>query len=124
MMVVASDSAMAVAMARVPLANSGFSNTPMGPFQTTVLAFFTALENSSMVLGPMSRPCQPSGILPASTVLISVGLSKSLAITVSTGSRSFTPLAFADSIISLARPTRSSSSRESPISPPMALENV
>jgi len=35
-------SAMALASPRVPAANGPHSNTPMGPFQTTVRPFFTA----------------------------------------------------------------------------------
>src|SRR5207253_2282555 len=35
---VAPESATALAIATVPLSNGGFSNTPIGPFQTTVLA--------------------------------------------------------------------------------------
>ena len=41
-MVIASVSASAFATAIVPLARIGFSNTPIGPFHTTVLADFTA----------------------------------------------------------------------------------
>ena len=42
MIVVASVSASAFATAIVPAASVGFSNTPIGPFHTTVFAFFTA----------------------------------------------------------------------------------
>ena len=55
-------SATARAMPSVPLANWGFSNTPIGPFQTMVFAFAISELNSSMVFGPMSRPIQPSGV--------------------------------------------------------------
>jgi hypothetical protein len=41
----------------VPLANLSNSNTPMGPFHTTVLHSFSASLNSVMLSGPMSRPC-------------------------------------------------------------------
>jgi hypothetical protein len=41
-MVVASVSANAFATAIVPFARIGFSNTPIGPFHTTVFADFTA----------------------------------------------------------------------------------
>ena len=62
----APDSAIALATALVPTAKVSNSNTPIGPFQTTVPAFLTASENSSMVLGPMSMPIMSSGSLPAS----------------------------------------------------------
>ena len=41
MMLVASPSAIAWATALVPASKGGISNTPIGPFHTTVLAFFT-----------------------------------------------------------------------------------
>src|SRR5699024_10208169 len=62
MTVVASLSAIALATARVPAARVGFSNTPMGPFQTTVLEALTASANSFMVSGPMSQPSMSAGI--------------------------------------------------------------
>ncbi|OPZ68868.1 MAG: hypothetical protein BWY81_00692 [Firmicutes bacterium ADurb.Bin467] len=124
MIVVASDSAMAFAIASVPLAKFGISNTPIGPFQTTVFADLTSLANSSIVLGPMSRPCQPSGISPDKQIIRSVSLSNSLPQTLSTGRSSFTPFAFALSRSSSARPSRSASKSEFPISPPVAFMNV
>ena len=47
-------SARVVAMALVPLAKAGISNTPMGPFQMTVLQSERAPLSSSMVLGPVN----------------------------------------------------------------------
>ena len=41
----------------VPLANASNSNTPMGPFQMTVLASASAPWNVFSESGPMSRPC-------------------------------------------------------------------
>ena len=55
-------SATASATLRVPSANRSNSKTPIGPFQTTVPAFFTASQKISIVLGPMSMPIQPSGM--------------------------------------------------------------
>ena len=55
-MVTAPLSASAYAMARVPAANFSNSNTPMGPFHTTVPAPWMAAVKDSMVLGPMSIP--------------------------------------------------------------------
>ncbi len=41
----------------VPLANLSNSNTPMGPFHTTVLHSLSAALKEAMESGPMSRPC-------------------------------------------------------------------
>ena len=87
----------------------------MGPFQTTVPAPLIAAENSSMVLGPMSRPIQPSGISLESTTWLSVSGSNSLPTLVSTGSRNFTPAFSAFSRVALARSSLSSSHREVPM---------
>ena len=46
----------ASATARVPAANAGNSNTPIGPFQNTVRASASFDANSSREAGPMSRP--------------------------------------------------------------------
>jgi len=47
----------------VPAANLSNSNTPIGPFQITVLQSAKAsLEGLDVNSGPMSRPIQPSGI--------------------------------------------------------------
>ena len=67
MMVVASVSARAFATAIVPFARTGFSNTPIGPFQTTVLAVLAASANSSADFGPISRPILSAGIFSTST---------------------------------------------------------
>ena len=95
MTVVASLSAIALATARVPAARVGFSNTPMGPFQTTVLEALTASANSFMVSGPMSQPSMSAGIAVTGTTVVSTGASmgsgKSLMQTASTGSSSLTP---------------------------------
>ena len=84
-------SAIAAATASVPLANFGNSNTPMGPFQITVPALFTASPKSFCVSGPMSRPCQPAGMAGAATTLLSASAANLSATTTSTGSSSFTP---------------------------------
>eukprot|EP00879_Flechtneria_rotunda_P016534 GHRR01017303.1.p1 GENE.GHRR01017303.1~~GHRR01017303.1.p1 ORF type:complete len:106 (+),score=6.17 GHRR01017303.1:1069-1386(+) len=47
----------AVQLTMVPLANLSNSNTPIGPFQTTVLHSLRASWKSLMESGPMSRPC-------------------------------------------------------------------
>ena len=46
----------------VPSANEGTSNIPIGPFHTTVLAFFTSLAYNAAVLGPISQPSSLDGI--------------------------------------------------------------
>ena len=105
MMVVASVSARALATAMVPAASVGFSNTPMGPFHTTVLALFAASANSFAVSGPISRPILSSGISEAGTTVTSTGPSMGFgnadATAASTGRRSFLPSFSAFSIISL-----------------------
>ena len=99
MIVIASVSARDLATAMVPFASVGFSNTPIGPFQTTVLADFTSFANSSAVFGQISRPISSAGILSASTAVTSIspsiGSGKALATTQSTGSRILTPFSSA-----------------------------
>ena len=105
MIVVASVSAKAFATAIVPAASVGFSNTPIGPFQTTVLAVLTASAKRACVLGPISHPSRSAGILSASytstSTGASIGLGKSLIVTASTGNNNFLPSFSAFSIISL-----------------------
>ena len=80
MIVVASVSASAAATAFVPAARIGFSNTPIGPFQTTVLAVFTASAYNSIVLGPISQASLSAAIASASYTYVgisaSIGLGK------------------------------------------------
>jgi len=59
----------ALATAIVPLAKLGHSETPIGPFHTTVPAFLIASAKSLAVFSPISRPIQPSGMLSESTGL-------------------------------------------------------
>ena len=99
-MVMASVSARAWATARVPSAKAGNSNTPMGPFQITVPASFTAAAYRAMVLGPMSIPIMPSGIPAPSTATGLASAENSAAATPSTGRSSLTPLSLAFCIIS------------------------
>jgi hypothetical protein len=53
---------MASATARVPAANPGTSNRPIGPFQNSVLQLRMAASKAAAVLGPMSSPKQPVGV--------------------------------------------------------------
>ena len=73
-------------MLTVPAAKRGNSNTPIGPFQTTVLAGSSALRKGSTVCGPMSRMRQPGGMDSTPTVCMAALASKASAITTSTGS--------------------------------------
>ena len=67
-------SATAWAMFMVPAAKAGISKTPMGPFQTMVLAPMISSEKRSMVLGPMSRPIQSAGKFSVSVEDLGVGV--------------------------------------------------
>src|SRR2546423_5421560 len=49
-------------MARVPSSNGGVSNTPLGPFQKTVLAFRIRARKSSPVGWSMSKTAQSAGL--------------------------------------------------------------
>ena len=89
-------------MALVPFAKAGNSKTPMGPFHTIVPAPLTAAQNALLVSGPMSMPIMSAGIFIESTVTGSASAENSFAAIVSVGSRSFTPLLLAFSIISRA----------------------
>ena len=66
--------ATAWAMALVPLAKAGISKTPMGPFQTMVLASAISLEKSAMDLGPMSRAMRSAGKAPVAGEDLSFGV--------------------------------------------------
>jgi hypothetical protein len=76
---------------RVPAAKLGISKTPMGPFQTTVLAPRIAPEKRSMVLGPMSRHSRSAGIASTPTTILSASSANLSAATQSTGRRTFFP---------------------------------
>mmetsp|Transcript_16505 Transcript_16505/g.56403 ORF Transcript_16505/g.56403 Transcript_16505/m.56403 type:complete len:223 (+) Transcript_16505:30-698(+) len=123
MMVMASAStfAMAVATAKVPFANFSNSKTPIGPFQTIVFDALTTSAKTCDVAGPTSRPSHPSGIESTLTTFASASAANLSATTTSVGSRSLTPLAFAFAIKLRAVSTRSSSTMEAPMLRPMAL---
>ena len=111
-------------MAKVPLLKGSISKTPIGPFQTTVLAFFSAFPKRSVVFGPISKPIQPEGI--SWTDVIRIGAEESIfsAATQSTGRRRSIPFFWAVSIIVLAVTRRSSSTRDLPTSKPLAFKKV
>ncbi|MCY1533556.1 hypothetical protein D9M68_688920 [compost metagenome] len=112
------------AMAFVPFSKFSISKTPIGPFHRMVFESFIIVEKREIVLLPISSPIHPSGICPASASFLAASLSNLSAITLSTGSMSCTPLAFAFSISSRHKAMRSSSSKEVPIVPPCALAKV
>ena len=116
--------ATASATAFVPASNAFISNTPMGPFQNTVLAWATASAYSFAVSGPMSRPIISPGIPSTETVSVSASSAKRSAHTTSTGSSSCTPRSSAFAIMAAARSTQSSSLSEVPTALPWAKRNV
>src|SRR2546421_7005798 len=61
--------ATALAISSVPLANAGISKTPMGPFQTMVLARAISEAYAATVFGPISRPIWSAGVAETSTVV-------------------------------------------------------
>ena len=94
MMVVASVSARAFATAIVPAARVGFSNTPIGPFHTTVLACLSSLSDTVLrSSGPISHAalCQQGMLVninirePGSSASIGLGKASAM-VTESTGS--------------------------------------
>jgi hypothetical protein len=63
----------------LPSANLGNSNTPRGPFQTTVFAFLIKIQ-IAMVFGPISKPISSEGIDVISRTFFSVSGSNALAV--------------------------------------------
>ena len=112
------------AIALVPWANDGISNTPRGPFQKTVRAGSSASSMSSRLFGPTSTIRQLAGIFSAGRVLYSVPRVTSLATTTSTGRMTGTPRVSAAARIRRASSTRSGSARLLPIALPWARRNV
>ena len=106
-------SVIALQTSSVPFAKASNSNTPIGPFQTTVFAPSNSFLNNSIDLGPISKPIMPSGIASTSTISNGESGANSLATSVSTGRINLSP---AFSIIFLAKSRRSISTRDVPIS--------
>ena len=88
----------------MPLANFSTSNTPAGPFHTTVFAPTNSFLKSSIVFGPQSSPCESLSIFLTSTTFVSAfaiapkksaatSSSETLTLTTSTG-KIILPLAF------------------------------
>ena len=105
---------MASAMALVPTANLGISNTPTGPFQRIVLDCSMTLVKEAILSGPTSNPSHPSGISMEGTIWVLALLSKASAATVSVANTRFTPFSLASFMISRARSSLSSSQMELP----------
>ena len=112
------------AIARVPWANDGISNTPTGPFQRTVLTFASATSIAARLSSPRSTMCHDAGNFSVPTVLYSVPRVTSLAITTSTGRRTLTPAFSAAARIRRASSTRSCSARLLPTVLPWASRKV
>ena len=108
----------------VPLANFENSETPIGPFQSTVLEFLITSANFLVDSGPISIPSQSEGICPLLTNLVSESFEKSLPHNVSSGKISLTPLSSAFLINSSAKSSLSFSQSDIPISPPNAFTKV
>src|SRR5690554_3484806 len=113
--------AKACVISRVPLANFSISNTPCGPFHTTVLASLIIDLNLSTVFGPISKPISSAGIASNVRILVSVSLSNALPVTTSTPNSSL-PSANANN--SLAKSTLSNSTKDLPTSWPCAFKKV
>ena len=74
------ESAIACASVSVPLANGSISNTPTGPFQTMVPAFFSAAASAFALSGPMSRIIS-SGCTSSTALILPVALAERFAAT-------------------------------------------
>mmetsp|Transcript_39516 Transcript_39516/g.86319 ORF Transcript_39516/g.86319 Transcript_39516/m.86319 type:complete len:201 (-) Transcript_39516:876-1478(-) len=84
----------------VPFSKGFISNTPMGPFQIMVFAFWMAALFNSTDFGPQSRPMKPEGIPDArSADLISPSSPNFEEMMKSTGRMISTPFALAFSMI-------------------------
>mmetsp|Transcript_18107 Transcript_18107/g.44738 ORF Transcript_18107/g.44738 Transcript_18107/m.44738 type:complete len:210 (-) Transcript_18107:668-1297(-) len=117
-------SAMMLTKSKVPLANFSNSKTPIGPFMIMVLQVERAAFCSSVVLGPLSRPIQPSGMASTATTLESASSANLSAITMSLGSKMVLPMVLAFSRTPLAVSTKSSSTKEVPTPSPLAFKKV
>ena len=79
------------AIATVPASKGGDSNTPIGPFQTTVFAFPIHSAYRLRVSCPISYMLHPLGTASRATVQASDGSYRSCAITTSVGSTTRSP---------------------------------
>ena len=124
-MVVPFTAATASATALVPASNGGVSNTPIGPFHTTVFAPASRSQKTFTVAGPMSSPIRsPIDGSPIASVAVGTPASIRSATTWSVGSASRTPRVAACSSMARAASSFSSSTSERPTGAPPALRNV
>ena len=114
--------AIARAIASVPAANAGRSNTPAGPFQNTVRADPMTVAMRPRDAGPMSRIISSGPT--AVTAAVRPGASGPAATTASTGRRTSVPRVAASARIPFAAATRSASASERPTATPSARRNV
>ena len=113
------------ATANVPSAVAGISNTPIGPFQTTVRAPASSLRKRSTLRGPMSTPFVPAGIRSASAVVSAPtlrALTSSVSVTRKSTGSTILPADWSRSLP--ARSILSGSTSELPTSSPRALRKV
>eukprot|EP01136_Pigoraptor_vietnamica_P001849 Opistho-1_new@29015 len=123
-MLKAGEWAIAAASVRVPPANWSYSNTPIGPFQTTVPARAMMPASSAAVRGPMSRIRSSGRTSVAVTLLARAMAENSSATTTSIGIGTAAPRAFIMSMMARASSTRSGSASDLPIDRPTASMNV
>ena len=120
----APDAATAWATASVPFAKASISNTPIGPFHTTILALLSAWANVFCDAGPISRAIQSSLIASIDTVLYSASAAKRSAIITSEGRSKFTPFSLAWPISERAKSSLSDSTKDFPVAKPCAAIKV
>src|ERR1041384_3881180 len=114
-------SAIAAAMTRVPPSNGGVSNTPIGPFQSTVPALLSRVANAMADAGSMSYIAKPSGTLLLGTVSVVMPSRSSGATTQPVGRTTLSP---ARCMRPRASSTRSSSTSDLPVARPIARKKV
>ena len=113
-----------LAISNVPWAKDGISNTPSGPFQTTVLASASAASMLAMDAFPTSTMCHEAGTFSALRVLYSVPRVTSLATITSTGRTIRAPRASAVAMTRFAASTILGSARLLPTGWPLASRKV
>ena len=115
------------AIAVVPCEKLDISKTPIGPFQTIVLAcVFNNRSNVAIVSGPMSNPIHPSEIPsrslgPIFAMAVLAVFSNASATTTSVGNNNCTFRSAANVMMRLAVSIISSSTNDLPIEYPRAL---
>ncbi|MNV49446.1 hypothetical protein D3C71_1414000 [compost metagenome] len=120
----AGDSAMALAISRVPFSKAANSNTPTGPFQTMVPADLSWVARRAAVSGPMSRIRSSSATSLAALTVAGASAAKALAVTTSVGIGTSAPRAFMAAITARASSSRSGSAKLLPMGRPAASMKV